>query len=75
LFRPDLAGLFEYGRNLPEIKKKKLSIAFHRHYTASSTSPTKTIPHAIGWQPALPLIVGREPTTSRRQEETSGAAL
>jgi hypothetical protein len=34
LFQPYLGGLFEYGQNLPEIKKKKkkLFMAFDRHY-------------------------------------------
>jgi len=49
LFLSDLAGHFEYGRNLPEIKKKKNFPWLSIGTTASSTSPTKTIPHAIGW--------------------------
>jgi len=77
LFQLDLGGLFESGQNLPEIKKKKNFSWLLMGTTASSTSPTKTVPQTIGWwrQPTLLLTMGREPTTSRRQEETKGAEL
>jgi len=50
LFQPYLGGLFEYGQNLPEIKKKKKNFSWLLiGTTASSTSPTKTVPQTIGW--------------------------